>query len=237
MKKSVVVSLVSFAFLLLCSLSAYLLGGISGAEGWVMLLVGLVLLLVSGAIAVFAGESIPLNAVCFSLSSVALGFCIRAWYIFRGLDNELYTMVLVSLSAALYLFVFYSLSRLPGVRNHKAIYTAVVLLLSGAAYLLAVLLTKTTYVSTFGYYMLIEIAFLFALYAEPVGRKSLFRYLTLSTYSVLGVAVIVAILALFAVLGDGDCDCDCDLSPCAEGADCCDCFDCSDLNAKRKKKK
>lgn len=237
MKKTLVVSAVSFGFLLLCSLSAYLLGGISGVDGWVMLLIGLVILLVSGAIAVFSGERIVPNAICFVLSSVALGFCIRAWYILRGIDNELYTMALVSLCAAIYLFVLYSLSRLPGIRNHRAIYTAAVLVLSGAAYLVAVLLTRTTYVSTFGYYMLIEIAFLFALYAEPVGKKSLFRYLTLSTYSILGVAVIIAVIALFAILGDGDCDCDCDLSPCAEGADCCDCFDCSDLNLKRKKKK
>lgn len=233
MKKSVAVSLVSFAFLLLCSLCAYLLGGISGVDGGVMLLIGLTVLLISGAVALFSGESIPLNAVCFALSSVALGFCIRAWYIFRGLDNELYTMALVSLCAALYLFVFCSLSRLPVIRDHRAIYTAAVLVISGAAYLMAVLLTGTTYVSTFGYYMLIEIAFLFALYAEPVGKKSLFRYLTLSTYSIFGVAVIIAVIALLAVLGDGDCDCD--LSPCAEGADCCDCFDCADWKRKKNK--
>ena len=229
MKKSVLVLFVSFAFLLVCSLCAYLLGAFSVDAGWVMLSVGLALLVFSGVICAFAGENIILNAVCFALSAIAFGFCIRAWYIFRGFDNELYVMVLVSLCAAFYLFVLYSLSLIPALNRHKAIYTVVFLLLSGIMYLLAVLLTKTTYVSTFGYYMIIEIAFLFALYAEAEGKKSLFRYLTLSAYSVLGVALMIAIVALTALSGDGDCD----LSDCADGADLCDCIDCFDYRKKK----
>ena len=98
--------------------------------------------------------------------------------------------------------------------------------------------TKTTYVSTFGYYMLIEMAFIYAMCLEASTWQELVRNLTLSTYSVFGVAVVVGVFVLIAA-GGGDADCDCE---CGDACECCDCFSDigeSDLSVKstRKKKK
>ncbi len=238
MKKTLIMTLASFAFLTVCSLVAFFTGSFIGtgvdyglAGG--ILTVGLIILAVSGVIAFFAKENIPLNIFCSLLSAVALGFCIRSWYIFRGLENDFYVMVLVSLAAASVLLVYFLLSRIPFFGQNIIGYTFVFLILALGAYIPAVIFTRTTFLSTLGYYMLIEIAFVYAFFAEADGKRSFLRNFTLSTYSVLGIAVIIVVIVLCLVGGDGDCDCDC--------SDCCDCCDCQGAgggsNTKRKKKR
>ena len=224
MKRTVTVSMASLLFLLLASAVAYFTRSVFTSV-WIALGVGLGILALSGAIAFFVKERVELNLLCFFISAVAMGVLIRSWYIFREIDNSPKTMILVSLCAALYLFLFFALSRLPFVHNSKGAYVALCVLyaiLSVAAYIFVVAKTETTYVSTFGYYMSIELAFIFAMSLEVENRSELIRNLTLSTYSIFLVAIIAAVIALFIAGGDGDCDCDC-------GPDgCCDCLECCD---------
>ncbi len=237
MKKTLIVTVSSFVFLVICSFVAYLLGGYGGEKATSelatgCLITGLIILAVSGIIVFFAKENIPLNILCSVLSAAALGFCIRAWYIFRGLENDLYVMVLVSLAAAAYLWLYFILSKIAFFENRIILYTVLFLILSVSAYIPLVIFTKTTFLSTFGYYILIELAFVYAVLANSEGKRSLLRDFTLSTYSVFGIAVLmVAIAALCLASGDGDCDCDCDC------VDCCDCCDIgtSAHNGKRKR--
>ena len=56
--------------------------------------------------------------------------------------------------------------------------------------------TKTSFVSTFGYYMIIEAAFILALCDSSNNYLELFRNITLSSYSVFIVAIIIALLML-----------------------------------------
>ena len=241
MKKITVVSLASFGFLFLCSLSEYLLRGFMKNQLYA-LLIGIGVLALSGILALLARERVTLNTVCFLLSSAAMGILIRAWYINRGFDNTFPVMLLISLCTVLYLWLFYALSRIPFIcksRTAYIIYALSFAAVSGIAYLIVMLNTRTTFVSTFGYYMLIELAFILAMSLEVKNGKELWRNLTLSTYSVFAVALGVGVAVILAlVCGDGaDCDCgDC------SGCDCCDCSGCdcgADPNPnynKRKKK-
>jgi len=238
MKKITVVSLASLLFLLLCSGVARFTRGLL-TEQLTALIIGVLILAVSGILALIAKERIWLNAVCFGLSSVAMGVLIRAWYLNRGFDNSVLTMAIVSLLAVAYLWLFFALSRIPLFRRSRRAYVIFALVyaaLSGMGYLAVMLSTKTTYVSTFGYYMIIELAFIFAMSLEVEGGRQLLRNLTLSTYSVFAVALGVAAAVLFAlVCGDGaDCDCD---GGCCECAECCDGCDCDVGSGKNKKKK
>ncbi len=235
MKRLGLASLVSLLFLLICSAVAYLFRYLPLSDPWWYLVIGLGVLALSAAAALLGRKFFALNAVCFFTSSLALGACIRAWYIFRGFDNSFWLMALVSLAATLYLSFFFLLSRIPIFARHPAPFVSIFLLLSLVGYLVLVFTTKTTYVSTFGYYMLIELAFVIAVYAESGSLRELFRTLALSTFSVFGVIVFVAIV-IFAAAAGGDCDLDgadfCDLCDCADG-----CGNCDTSEGKARKKK
>ena len=233
MKKITVVSLASLGFLSLCSLSEYLLRGFMSDQLYT-LLIGIGLLALSAVLALIAKDRIALNTICFLLSSVAMGILIRAWYINRGFDNTLPVMLLISLCTVLYLWIFYAFSRLPFIRSSRTaynIYAVIFAAASGIAYLIVMLNTRTTFVSTFGYYMLIELAFILAMSLEVDSGRKLWRNLTLSTYSVFAVALGVAVAVVIAlVCGEGG---DCDCSGCE-----CDCVDCGcDLGSEKHKKK
>ena len=79
------------------------------------------------------------------------------------------------------------------------------LFLSFIGYTVAVALTETTFLSTFGYYMLVVSSFIYAIVSHSDDKKQLMRALTLSTYTVVVVAIIVAVL-IFAEDADLDID-------------------------------
>ena len=202
MKKILIVSSFSFAFLTVASVVAYFLRFLA-SDVWLPLICGVLLLVISGLLAFFAKKSIAFNTVCSMISAVALGFLIRAWYINREFDNPIWMMLLVSLAAVGYLWIFFLISRIPAIRRHPTLFAILFFILSAVGYAVIVFTTVTTFVSTFGYYMLIEIAFIFAMCKSASAPCELVRAMTLSTYSLFAVAVIVAI---FIALGDGDFD-------------------------------
>ena len=233
MKKTALVSISSLVFLLMASAVAVLSKWLFG-NAVTALIIGVSILAVSAALALLVRESREVNIVCFIISSVAMGILMRAWYINRGFDNGFGVMAIVSLAAVLYLGLFFALSRLAFVRNSKKAYVAlavIYLIISAAIYTVVVFTTETTYVSTFGYYMIIELAFIFAYSNETATTDELIRNLTLSTYSVFGAAIAIAVFIIIAAAG-GDCDCDLDCD-----CDCFDCGDCFDGISERKKKK
>ena len=206
MKKISIVSSFAFAFLAVASIVAYLLRFVPSTQ-WVSLVIGVLLLIISGILAAFAEKSIPFNAVCSMISAVALGFLIRAWYINREFDNSLWMMLLVSLAAVAYLWLFFIITRIPLLKRHPKLVAVLFTLVSFLAYIGVVSTTVTTFVSTFGYYMLVVLAFIFAMCKSTSDSLALVRALTLSTYSLFAVALIVAIMM---ILGDGDFDFDLD---------------------------
>ena len=236
MKKITVVSFASFVFLVICSVVARVTGALFDNFG-LPLGIGVGILAVSGIIALIVRESRRVNIFCFALSAVAMGFVMRAWYILRGLNNSIFVTLLISFGAVVYLWFFFALIRIPPIKKSAGlttVVTALYILISVVIYVLLVVYTRTNFVSTVGFYAFIEISFIFAMSLEVNSRDELIRNLTLSTYSVFVVAIIVAVFALMAAAGDGDCDCDCG------GCECCaDGLDCSgDIGeAKRTKKK
>ena len=173
-----------------------------------------------------------------------MGILIRAWYIVRGFENSFGTVCMVSLATVLYLWIFFALSKIPFIHKSKIAYTVlcvVYVILSVVFYLVVMINTETTFVSTFGFYMIIELAFIFAMSLEVNTKEELIRNLTLSTYSVFIVAIIAAVVIIAAAAG-GDCDCDCGADGCCDDGcvDCCDCGNCGgsgETSLKKSKKK
>ena len=227
MKKTTLVSIASFLFLLLASSVAYFTKEIF-FNAITAFIVGISILALSGAIAFFVKERVEINVICFFISSLAMGVLIRSWYIFRAIENTIPTMIIVSLSLVLYLWIFFAISKISIFHNSKGAYVALIVIyaiISIALYVFVILKTETSYISTFGYYMAIELAFIFAMSLDTENPDELIRNLTLSTYSIFIVVIIAAVVVAVIAGGDGECDCDCG----PEGCECCceglDCFD------------
>lgn len=196
MKKTFFVSMVSLGFLLISSIGAYFLKYVTFDNAWVPLLIGAIIFIVNIFFAVLAKEYYKLNFLSMVINAIGLGFCIRAWYIFRDFDNSLLTMLAVSIVTSFYLWIYFLYSKLPYFDNHPTFLTIFFIIITIIAYIISVLATETTFVSTVGYYLIIEVAFLFAMCIQVDTYKKLFRNVLLSTFSVIAVAIIIALIML-----------------------------------------
>ena len=200
------VSLMSLIFLIAASLTAFGTGYLPcpKREYYMAYLAGGVLILILSGLAVFiVRKNTAVNVICFMANSVALGLCIRSWYILRELENNLLTLFLVCIACIAYLWIFFGLCLIPAIKRHIKLFFWVWLFLSFIGYTVAVALTETTFLSTFGYYMLVVSSFIYAIVSHSEDKKQLMRALTLSTYTVVVVAIIVAVL-IFAEDADLD---------------------------------
>ena len=196
MKKITIVSIASIIFLLFSSLVAYLLRYVEIDKPLFFLLLGVIPLVISIFIAFIVKKNLIGNIVCSLISGIGLGFFIRGWYVFRNFDNPYWLMCLVSLACVIYLWIFYFISRISLFKKYFKVYFVIFLILSLIGYVLLVAFTKTTYVSTFGFYMIVEIAFIFAMCKRTESLEELIRNITLSTYSIIAVALLILIMVL-----------------------------------------
>src|SRR5690554_3492366 len=171
MKKTTLVSIFSFIFLMLSSLFSYLFKNVNFGVVWLSLVLGVFLMAISGLIAFVNKKSFKANIICFILNSIALGLYIRTWYNFRNFDNSLITITLVSLACVVYLWIFFGALHIPFLNKHYGIFLVIYILISIVVYITLIFVSKTTYLSTFGYYMIVQIAFIFSLESK-IGRAS-----------------------------------------------------------------
>lgn len=205
MKKIGIVSIASLLFLFISSITAYLLRYSVIENPLFYLGFGLIPFIISVFVALISHKNIIGNIICLFLTSIGLGFFLRAWYVFRGFDNSIFVMLLVSIACVAYLWVFYLINFIPAVRKRFKLFFILFLIISLIGYVLLVAFTKTTYVSTFGFYAIVEIAFIFAMCKKTESINDLIRNITLSSYSV----IVVAILILIMIVAEDGLDLDC----------------------------
>lgn len=200
MKKITLVSIISILFLSLSSIIAYVLRYGTSENKWMFFGLGIFLLIISGILALSLKKYKTINITCMLINSISLGFLIRAWYLFRGFDNPLWVMLLVSFSAAILLWIYYLLLYIPFFDRHPVLFTVIFIILSLIGYIIVMCSTTTTFVSTFGYYMIVELAFIIGLCMESKTYSGLIKNMLYCTYSILVVAIIMGLLML---AGDG----------------------------------
>ena len=205
MKKTFVTFLVSLAFLFVTSGVCWAVG-FANLTFWVAFGIGAGIL-VFGIVALFAlGHFAPISfkIAVTAINAVAMGFFLRAWYINRGFDNPLWLMLCVCLLASAYYVIYFIPLLIPPITRHYGWYLLVFTLLSLGGYVLLVVLTTTTWVSTLGYFGLLQLGFIISLSFNG-GKEKHLNALLSSSYSVLLCALIILLIALG---GDGfDCDC------------------------------
>lgn len=196
MKKISIVSILSFIFLIICSFIEFLLRNYSFEKAITPLLFGLLILAISGIVSLFVKKDLFFNIIIFLLNAISLGFCLRSWYIFRNFDNQFWITALISLSCVIYLLIFYFLLYIPFFDKHFKAYIWIFVILTFIAYLIVIIFSKTTFVSTFGYFVIVEISFIFAMCRSSKSFIDLFRNITLSSFCVLIVAIIMLLIML-----------------------------------------
>ena len=221
MKKTLITFLVSLAFLVITSLVCWVIGfahltfwGTFGIGAGILVL-GIVVLFTLGR---FAPVSIEIAVTV--LNAVAMGFFLRSWYLNREFDNPLWLMMCVCLLASAYYLIYFLPLLIRPINRHYGWYLLVFTLLSIVGYILLVILTKTTWVSTLGYFGLLQLGFIISL-SFSGRREQQLNALLVSSYSVLLCALIILVI----VMGGDGMDCD-----------CCDGFGSVDSPVARKKK-
>ena len=208
MKKTVLVTIVSFLFLMLSSLVAWALRFADLKNCWLAWGIAAILLTISIVVALVVRTRPKFSVINLVLNAVAMGFFIRAWYMFRGFDNSFLTMFFVCLACMAYLWVFYAICYIPFVERHFFAFFIGYFIVTGIAYIFVIAFTQTTFVSTFGYYMIIEMGFLIALCFEAQTFSRFLRLLALSTFSIIIVTIIIAVLFVTGEAPDADFDVD-----------------------------
>jgi len=205
MKKLLSVSILSFLFLELSSLTSYFIPNNIWSKAWIPLVIGFFLMLISGVCSLIGSYSKnkQFSFVPLLSNGLGLGLCIEAWYVFRGYNNSLLIMTLVSLIATAVLWVFYLFLLIPFFNNHYKFYVLFFIILGLICYIIIIISTKTTFVSTIGYYLIISTGFILALSTQTDDKLVIIKRMANSTYSVLIVGIIILVIML-----DGDLDFD-----------------------------
>ena len=135
-----------------------------------------------------------------------MGFYLQSWYINRGFQNSVWLMLGVAALASLYLVVFALPLFVPAINRHYGIYLLIFILMSLGGYVALLVLTKTTWVSTLGYFGLLQLSFILGSSFDCNDWDDEIRALWLSSYSI----VVCALIILAIVAGGDSCDASCD---------------------------
>ncbi len=203
MKKIGIISLISFIFLFLSSLTCCALSFTTFNEIQLILIALCILILDAISYFIFR-KNFWANSICLIICSISLGFGIKAWYLYRSFNNDLLTMTLVTLCSVLHLFLFFLLTKISLFKKHKKSFLIGYIIFSIIIYIIIVSTTRTTFVSTFGYYMLAQLAFAYASVHEIDNYKDLIMKVT--KYSFFSVMVILIIILIIISEGDFDFD-------------------------------
>ncbi len=206
MKKIGIISLISFIFLFISSLICYFLKYIE-LNTMQLICIAIGTLIIDGICYIVFHKNFIANILCLTICSIALGFGIRSWHVYRNFDNNLLTMTFVTLCSVLHLFLFFLLTKISLFKLHQKSFLIGYIALSLIIYILIVCFTKTTYVSTFGYYMIAQLAFAYSSVHETDEYKDII--LNATRYSFF--TVLVVLILILVIISEGDFDFDFDL--------------------------
>lgn len=195
MKRCLQTLAVSLAFLITASVVGYI-GRFIPLDFWWIFGIATAILVVSVILSLALCKNPTYKLISVFINAVSMGFYLRSWYINRGFDNALWLMLCVSLLAAAYLFIFILPLYIDAINRHYGWYLLVFTVLSVAGYVCLVVLTKTTWVSTLGYYGLLQLGFIMTMSMDGNNRIKLYNSWQVASYTVAVCAVIILIIVL-----------------------------------------
>ncbi len=203
MKKLFFILISSFVFLLISTTISYFLQFVIDLEYGYLLLIGVGIAIVSLILAISFKIIFSMKYVCFVINAISLGFMMRSWYIYRELNNPLWVLYLVAIALVLYIILFYLLSYIPSLTKHYGWFCGTYFLVTLIVYVYLIEHIQTTYLSTFGLYLIIQIPLIIVLCIKSEGNKILFSNILKASFSIFMIALILLI-----IMFDGDAEID-----------------------------
>lgn len=210
MSKIKVVSICSALFFLVASLTHLLLNATTLVPKN-LIIITFVILAFSVLLAIIGRNSTSFHILCLFLNGVAMGFAIHAWLVYKDYDLSFIQLLGISALCLAFLWLVYLITSIPIIQRNPFLTKLVVIILvivSVISYIFLILFVKTTWLSTFGYDMVIQLALMLAVYTHSEDMPQLIKRLLLCSYSVIIVAIMIAIIILG---GDFDLDLDLDI--------------------------
>ena len=207
MKKITIISIMSFIFFTIACIVANILPYIpidkvitSFNDALSPLFIGIIILTFSGLIAIFIRKVTWLNIVYFILNAIAFGFCTTSWYIFKGFETPSFLIMLTPLACVAYILIFFALAHIPFFSKHlKALFWWLYTFTIVISFIF-IIACNSEFLSVLGFYLFVDLGFIQALCVRTKTLKALIRKITVYSYSVYFVAIII----LIAILSDGD---------------------------------
>ena len=213
MKRVCFTFLASFVFLAVTSLTGYAAYFFNISNFWIMF--GIASGVFVAGIALGFVKHVAAKIVAFFVNAVAMGFYLQSWYVNRGFDNSLWLMLGVAALAAAYMLVYVLPLFIPAVNRHYGVYLLIFVLLSLAGYVVLLCFTKTTWVSTLGFYGILQLSFIMGCsFSDVSDFDDQVQVWLVSSCSLLVCAALILMAALGSELGS-DCSCDCDGGGCS----------------------
>ncbi|MCX4286044.1 MAG: hypothetical protein OSJ68_01910 [Clostridia bacterium] len=200
MKRCLQTLAISLAFLIVTSIVGYVTKYLK-LGFWENFGIATGILAVGAIFSIAMRKNCTVKIISVCVNAVSMGFYLRSWYVNRGFDNPLWLMLCVSLLAAAYLFVFILPLYVNAINRHYGVYLILFTILSIAGYVCLVVLTKTTWVSTLGYFGLLQLGFIITMSMEGHDRIWLWESWQVASYTVAVCAVIILIIALSVTEG------------------------------------
>lgn len=190
---------VTFIFLVITSVVGYAASFIP-LGFWEIFGIASGILIASVLLSVLLRKSAGIKIAAMLLNAISMGFYLRSWYINRGFDNPLWLMLCVALLASVYLLIFILPLYVDALNRHYGWYLLIFTILSIAGYVCLVIFTKTTWVSTLGYFGLLVLGFIMTMSMDGSTKPKLLTSWQIASFTV---AVCAVIILIIVAGGDG----------------------------------
>lgn len=196
MNKNILVPVISFCIFLLSTVTSYILKNYTLTTN-ALLITAASIIAVSIILAIVLRKLIIGKILPMMLNSIAMGFAIRAWHIYKEYDLSLIEILLPLIIIMAYLLIIIAISNIPVIKNNDTLFGVLITIIfisTIVAYIIIVNNVKTNWFSTLGYYLIVQIGIIIGYFIIREGDENIIDVMLYSSYTIIIVVIIIALL-------------------------------------------
>ncbi len=196
MNKNILVPVISFCIFLLSTVTSYILKNYTLTTN-ALLITAASIIAVSIILAIVLRKLIIGKILPMMLNSIAMGFAIRAWHIYKEYDLSLIEILLPLIIIMAYLLIIIAISNIPVIKNNDTLFGVLITIIfisTIVAYIIIVNNVKTNWFSTLGYYLIVQIGIIIGYFVIREGDENIIDVMLYSSYTIIIVVIIIALL-------------------------------------------
>lgn len=191
MKKITIVSIFSFVFWILSSISAIIISHNYEYSALGLVLIGIVILALNRFVYFLLDDFGFSKYLTIIINAIAMGFCILGLFKYKEINISFLQMFLSSIICTVYLILFHVLLNIKLFERNFKKYLIIFLIISGLLFLYIIISNNSLLINTIGLYGFLAMAFIFVLSIDSKTYKELSKNITLATFSVFFIVIII----------------------------------------------